>query len=173
MKPLIYICFLTALPFGLSSGNELPPDVQRLLSQRDAAVTKIDRVFVDQLEKLKVQYTKEANLEAANATVTLIEKFRIDEDKRDDQSEALSSIFGKTFSWSADGRDAGNRLILLKGGKGTFAGVAITWENIGKRNIRITQSDGVKEEIMWSADFKSFTGRSGRRGQVLGGRLIE
>jgi hypothetical protein len=173
MKPLKYIFFITSLSFGAISGNELPPDVQRLVSQRDAAVSKIDRVFVDQLDKLKVQYTKEGNLEAANATVTLIKKFRIVEDKEDNQSESLSDIFGKTFSWSADGKDAGNRLILLEGGKGTFAGKAITWEHIEKRNIRITQSDGVIEETMWSADYKSFTGRSGRRGQVLAGKLIE
>ena len=169
MKRFLFPLILISLFVGLSSGEELPSDVQRLFGKRNEAIAKIDRTFVNELEKLKVKYTKKGDLDSANAIVTLIEQFRIEEDDPD----PLSEVFGKTFSWSANGKDAGNRLIVLEGGKATMRGNKITWEKLGEREIRITFSSGNKATIQWSADYKSFAGRETLRRQKITGKLVE
>ena len=75
MKTFISICFLSSLFAGYSSGSELPSDVKQLLSNRNDAVARIDEIFVQELEKLKVKYAKMGDLESANKTVDLIEKY--------------------------------------------------------------------------------------------------
>jgi hypothetical protein len=51
----------------------LPPDVQIVVDQRAAAIATIDMAYVQKLEKLKQNYTKQGNLEAANRVVELIQ----------------------------------------------------------------------------------------------------
>ena len=75
MKTFISICFLSSLFAGYSSGSKLPSDVKQLLSNRNDAVARIDEIFVKELEKLKVKYAKMGDLESANKTVNLIEKY--------------------------------------------------------------------------------------------------
>jgi hypothetical protein len=50
----------------------LPPDVQRVIDQRAAAVAKIDKVYLQELDKLKTKYTKQGNLDVANKLMELI-----------------------------------------------------------------------------------------------------
>ncbi|MDP0490786.1 MAG: hypothetical protein Q7Q71_07040 [Verrucomicrobiota bacterium JB023] len=56
-------------------GSGLSHDVQQLISKRDRAVERIDQKLIEELEKLKVKYTKAGDLESANKTVELIEKY--------------------------------------------------------------------------------------------------
>lgn len=75
MRNFTYVCAIISLLAGWSSGEELPREVERLISKRNEAVTKIDRTMVEELEKLKLQYTKDGDLEAANKTVELIDLY--------------------------------------------------------------------------------------------------
>lgn len=43
----------------------MPFDVQRIIDQRASAISKIDRIYVEELKKLKNNYTKQGNLEVA------------------------------------------------------------------------------------------------------------
>ncbi|MEP2777164.1 MAG: hypothetical protein ABJQ29_15095 [Luteolibacter sp.] len=166
MKCFIFILFFIYMTVGLGSGEELPGDVQRLFDKRNEAVTKIDRIFVNELEKLKLKYTRNGDLDSAISIVALIEKFRIEED----DFEPLSEVYGKSFSWSVNGEDYGNRIIIFEGGSGTFGGMAITWKKISERKVRLSFASG-NPEIEWSPDCKSFSGME-RGGRVVG-RLIE
>lgn len=49
----------------------LPPDVQRILDQRAAAIAKIDEAYLNELKRLKINYTKMGDLETANKLVEL------------------------------------------------------------------------------------------------------
>lgn len=68
----VIVILLTAV---FSMGEELPIDIQSLLNKRDQAVAKIDQTLVQELEKLKVKFTKAGDLESANKTVKLIEQY--------------------------------------------------------------------------------------------------
>ncbi|YCM42816.1 hypothetical protein V2O64_16025 [Verrucomicrobiaceae bacterium 227] len=173
MKHYIQICIVTFSFLGVGAGEELPRDLQELISRRSEAVARIDRIFVGELEKLKINYTKKGDLDSANTIVTLIEKYRIDDDQELETSKPLSEVFGKTYSWTADGRDDGNRLSIMKDGKGTMRGVKITWEKLGEREIRITFPNGEEAAIKWTANFKNYTGRETRRNHKLAGKLVE
>lgn len=70
--PICY-CYLLALA-TFAPAKELPEDVQILINKRDNAISQINIKFVEELEKLKVKYTKSGDLDSANAIVALIEK---------------------------------------------------------------------------------------------------
>jgi len=56
-------------------GSDLPPEAKALLAQRQQAIEKIDNKLSQELEKIKVDYTKRGNLEAAVAVSELIKGF--------------------------------------------------------------------------------------------------
>jgi|GEM_PF-6213000 len=74
MKFIILICLICSFSLAFSSEKELPSEVQWLVSKRKEAVAKVDQAFVEELEKLKVKYTKTGDLEKANLVVTLIKQ---------------------------------------------------------------------------------------------------
>ena len=173
MRHYIKICIATFSFIGVVTGEELPRDVRDLLSKRNKAVAKIDRIFIGELEKLKVNYMKKGDLDSANSVATLIEKHRIDGVQEVEAADPLSEVLGKTYSWTADGKDDGHRLIILKDGEGTMRGLKITWEKVGERAIRIAFPDGEKASIKWTVDFETYSGRETRRNSKLAGKLVE
>ena len=100
MNTFIRISFLISLFIGYSSGAELPSDVKQLLSKRNEAVAKIDEIFLKELEKLKVKYTKQGDLESANKTVDLIEKYSQESPKTVPkiEDELIGRWIGRTSS---------------------------------------------------------------------------
>lgn len=170
MKNFIRIGLILSLCVGCGSAEELPNDVQLLVSKRNAAIAKIDHTFIEELEKLKVKYTKAGELESANATVALIDKFRVEEFPEPSLSELPKEVYGKSFNWSLNGRNEGNRLIIFEGGNGTFGGKAITWKKISGRKVRLAFKDG-NTEIEWSPDYQTFSGIE--QGREVIGRQIE
>lgn len=65
MKLIFTLTLVLFLLVPLRGEEPLPSDVQRILDQRAAAIAKIDRTCVEELKKLKSNYTKQGNLEAA------------------------------------------------------------------------------------------------------------
>lgn len=61
---LLILAVVSILPFSQAE-EVLPPDVQRVVDQRAAAVAKIDKICLQELDKLKVNYTKLGNLDMA------------------------------------------------------------------------------------------------------------
>jgi hypothetical protein len=77
---LIYSTFALTLILPLSQAEEaLPSDVQRVSDQRDAAIDKINKTYVQELERLKTSYTKQGNLDVANKIVKLISGIKSDD----------------------------------------------------------------------------------------------
>jgi hypothetical protein len=64
---------IASLKYEIVSKNEdaLPPDVHRVVDQRAAANDKIDKIYLQELEKLKINYTKNGDLSTANKIVSL------------------------------------------------------------------------------------------------------
>lgn len=73
-NPFLIHFSILAAGCSLVFGKELPSDVKALGTQQAAAALKIDRSYIQELEKLKVKYTKQGDLDTANAIVALIEK---------------------------------------------------------------------------------------------------
>lgn len=165
----IILIFVTV---AFSVGEELPSDIQSLLNKRDQAVAKIDQTLVQELEKLKIKYTKAGELDAANATVALIDKYKATQTDGGKLPEFPNDIYGKIFSWADNGKNRGNRLVILEGGKGNFSGNAITWKKMNGRKLRLSYKNG-NPEIEWSDDGKSFTGFDENRRSNINGHLIE
>jgi hypothetical protein len=172
MKTTLSTVILILLSAVFSMGEELPIDIQSLLNKRNQAVAKIDQTLVQELEKLKVKYTKAGELDSANATVVLIENYKAKEPDVGNLPVFPNEIFGKSFSWTANGRNDGYQLIILEGGKGTFSGKAITWKKINGRKLRLNFANG-NPEIEWTDDGKSFVGTDSDRRSIVSGRLIE
>lgn len=55
-------------------GSELPQSVRLLVEKRQIAISKVNMAFVQELEKLKVNYTKASDLENANLIADLIRR---------------------------------------------------------------------------------------------------
>ena len=75
MKPHPFIVILIAVFSGHALGDSIPTEAKTLLEQRQKAIEKIDEKMTQELEKIKVDYTKRGNLEAAVAVAELIKKF--------------------------------------------------------------------------------------------------
>lgn len=73
----VAVIFLMPLICFVAFGAELPPDVQRLVEQRNNAIQNIDKKFAEELDKLKVRYTKAGELDSANTIVNLIETINV------------------------------------------------------------------------------------------------
>lgn len=132
MKHLFYIGLLSSLFVGHSAGEDLPSDVQWLVTKRNEAVAKIDRTFVDELEKLKVKYTKAGDLESANRTVKLIEEYPL----QIAESTLTDAEFDGTF-WEFRNKSHLGNLEFLPGGKirsSEYPGSS--WSRIDKNTIR-------------------------------------
>ncbi len=85
-KPLFRTVTLIAMfltqAYSVSFGAGLPYQVQRLVEKRQQAISKIDNSFVDELEKIKTNYTKAGDLENANLVAELIKQTKSLVDKR-------------------------------------------------------------------------------------------
>ena len=67
------ILFLLSALSGLASAVEdIPREVRDLQVQRETKVRDLDRIYRAELEKLKVKFTKEGNLVAANKVAALL-----------------------------------------------------------------------------------------------------
>lgn len=62
---------LSLMTFTLAD-KPLPSDVHKLVEQRKSAIAKIEQTFLQELEKLKLDYTKKGDLETANRIASLI-----------------------------------------------------------------------------------------------------
>jgi hypothetical protein len=61
-----------AQSFCTLTGAELPHQVRALVEKRQSAINKINLAFIQELEKIKVDYTKAGDLENANLVAGLI-----------------------------------------------------------------------------------------------------
>jgi hypothetical protein len=93
----IFLLFLFFI--GFSHADEIPSDVKNLLEKRDNAVSAIDKRLVEELEKLKVNYTKRGDLESANAVVELISKYKPTEGDENANKDMKNALIGTMWVW--------------------------------------------------------------------------
>lgn len=139
---------------GTITAAALPYEVTELRNKRDAKVAEIDRVYLDELEKLKTNYVKAGNLEVANAIRDIIDGMRAPVIVGGD--DALRKSMNGT-SWKREGSD--KVLTFRPDGKVSKSWGQLTpgWE---VRNGRI-HAEGT--EFAMSKDNKSLKARGGKK----------
>ncbi|MGJ8644177.1 MAG: hypothetical protein ACSHX9_12280 [Luteolibacter sp.] len=114
---LILILSALSISTQLSFSEEIPYEIKILQNQRDTAISKIDQVYVRNLEKLKVKYMKLEKLDAANMAQRLIEQNSkvpvIEESLLEEPMELIIGV------WKGP---SGSYTILNKEGEGYFSG---------------------------------------------------
>lgn len=97
---------LILLTLTLAANAEVR-EMSRLRSQRDAQVAKIDRIYIRELEKVKIKYTKAADLQSAIAVQKEIDKFNaVDSGGEDKQDKQKASVdFSKETLWKWGARE--------------------------------------------------------------------
>ena len=169
MKFAIYL--ITAIVFlPLARANEpLPPNVQRLIDQRAAAIAKIDKQYVQELEKIKVFYTKQGNLEGANVVVDLIKQIS-PQVRITSAADLKTFLMGTVWHWSSS--PTGSAPVKLEFyGDGTY-NIAVD----SKRHPWVAQSPTtvqiVEGTVLFSSDYESFvaevSGGQKRYGRKIG-----
>lgn len=78
---LLILSILSWSAWGIA--GELPYEVTQLIQKRERAVSQIDKRFSEELESLKIKYTKQGNLSAANAVARLLGE----QDAKQDQAK--------------------------------------------------------------------------------------
>ena len=144
--------FFTAV--SLVHASELPSDAKSLLIKRHHAVEKIDQKLTQELEKLKVSYTKRGDLDSANAIVLLMAKV----DSKDGGSLAgkLSMedyLVGTTWTWYKR-----EKITLLANGKARWSHngkEVFTWSVLSQtsRTISGKTSTGNRYRIAFNESF--------------------
>ena len=86
------LCLISIV--SLAHGSEIPNDARQLLEKREEAVKAIDRRLVEELEKLKVAYTKHGELDSANAIVEIVNKYRIEPIGQKSASDQIARLTG-------------------------------------------------------------------------------
>ena len=70
---------IMAQGFCTLRGAELPHQVQALVEKRQSAISKINVVFIQELERIKINYTKAGDLDNANLVAGLITQAKQDD----------------------------------------------------------------------------------------------
>lgn len=119
MKALI-IFLLT--PF-LVLADELPPELANLTKQRDAAVDRIDRKYMDEVNALKERYTKSGKLAEALACDGILDKL--------DKSKALPTSFIVGTKWV----DPKGRVFTFENDYFSYKDIKAPWKQDGQNLI--------------------------------------
>jgi hypothetical protein len=132
-KKISLTILLLTQTYSVTFGAELPLQVQRLTEKRQAAISKINNTFVDELEKIKTNYTKAGDLENANLVATLIKQTKgtVGEEVFSLDGEWRYRIDGKVVSVVR--RFEGNQLVDEGGTKRDWVfegeGITIRWNS--------------------------------------------
>jgi hypothetical protein len=90
MKTTIILFTFTLSLF--QARGDTPPELKRIQEQRDRKIEEIDRIYLRELEVLKIRYTKQGDLESANLVNDIIQSLGSEEvDELPDD--------GKTTRW--------------------------------------------------------------------------
>lgn len=71
---IIIAAFTMLSPVGAAEKH--PPDVSRVIAMRDAEINRINRIYVAELERLKVSYTKRGDLNNAVLVDKLVKEMK-------------------------------------------------------------------------------------------------
>ena len=146
---LLFLFFI-----GYSQADEIPSDVKNLLEKRDNAVSAIDKRLVEELEKLKVNYTKRGDLESANTIVELVAKYKStggDEDVNEDMEKALIGTMWVWFNHETITFDDNNKALYNSNNQKLF-----TWTITDEKERIISgmTPSGRAYKMQFSKNFK-------------------
>ncbi len=146
---LIQISSLVFL-ISVSLGAELPPEAKRLVEQRDEAIQKIDSKFCEELEKIKLAYTKRGDLDSANAVADLIGK--VDSKPQAHREGVIEGVWKRDLDdsiWTFD-----------KDGKGgvVFGNVRFTVDYQAEKKIFFLRSARWTNIVSYGADLRTLEG---------------
>jgi hypothetical protein len=134
LSATIFILLSTlVLALPISFGAEMPQGIQTLIDKRQDAIGKIDKMFIQELEKVKIAYVKAGDLEKANLAAELIKNT-----SRSRDNEAFSLDGEWRHRNDGDDRSVvrrfkGKKLIDEHGVEHRFVfendGITITWDS--------------------------------------------
>ena len=82
---------IVTLGFNLPLGAEIPQPVRSLLEKRQDAIDKINLVFIRELEKIKIDYTKAGDLENANLVLDFINQTKGAKSTKVSQNDSIET----------------------------------------------------------------------------------
>jgi hypothetical protein len=169
MKHAIRV-LVTILAICPAFGSEIPPELERLNEQRASKIAEIDKVYMSQLESLKIKFTKAGNLDAANQVVALINATAAagnattttggDNQKKSPPANSLEVLL-KSKIWTYKSGDSACHWTFLDGQRITSDGWSkpSKWETKNNSQLIIHYGDG----NTCTFDFKDFSNK-----EVLG-----
>ena len=143
--------FLIAVIIAPSLRAELPEEAQRLIDMRKDAIEKIDRKFIDELEKIKTTYTKRGDLPSANAVQAQIDNLTNALGKPIPVGSPQSRLVGT--SWENRDVPGGSRLEFLSSGQFREVYPQKTWTGTWKA-ISATEADAIVSGIDGTFHYK-------------------
>ncbi|MBK1856589.1 hypothetical protein JO972_16615 [Verrucomicrobiaceae bacterium 5K15] len=126
-----------------SFSDELPQDVNRIVNKRSKAIQMIDKVYVEELQKLKLSYMRKGDLKTSNvieAMINDIDTLADSSDGDDIASQYLGVWIFRVGSWQSQRiiRPDGS---VFRANKPTEPAKWIT----DRKNLIIIYPDGAKE----------------------------
>jgi len=122
LKIVVLTLLITPQVFSSLFGAELPHAVRTLVEKRQDAISRIDNVFVQELEKIKVNYTKAGDLESANMVAELIKKTK--------EGDRGFSVDGNDSAMSLERKLVGKWLIYDTDNPKVWSGVITISEDL-------------------------------------------
>ena len=135
--------FIQSISF--SFGIEFPQGVQTLIKKREEAVMKIDKIFIQELEKMKTNYTKDGDLENANLVAGLIKKTKEHDSKDTFDIDGEWRYRMGTAAVSVVRKFKGNKMIDEKGSEWDWklddSGITIDFKNNTFERLNLDPND--------------------------------
>lgn len=144
----IHTLFLLLISASILAAAPLPYEVSQLQAKRDAEVQKIDKLYVQALEQLKVKYTKAGNLAAANTVQEVIDEVNGVEPENDDAEDGSSLrdlLLSRTWLYSVPNGKT-EAIELTSNGRAKISGtnerVWKSWKIEGSSILVVTYPSG-------------------------------
>jgi len=168
--PKIFLLIVTILSQTYSTllAADQPQMLQTLVEKHNEAIRKVDKVFIEELQKLKTSYTKAGDLDSANAVVAVIEGIPVATQPNKGSKKLYDKIINTTWNYhhkSAIVNFEFKEANLLRGR--TVWGDA-KWRVISDSEIIIEHPNGAKMVMTFDKSFGSFYGHDWDGSRVTG-----
>lgn len=143
----VFLSVSVSLTAFTLSEESLPEDVQRLVDQRAEAIARINKNYLEEREKLKLQYANKGDLDTANQVDSLIKTVSTPPDSRSlpNTKEKLQAYLTGTH-WNQ-----GRRTTATFGLNGLLKtnNVEATYIVTGKRTLTVTWDKKMPFAASW------------------------
>ena len=116
-KTAITAIFISFYFFQICAA-ETPPEIEALQAQRSRKIDEINRIYRQELEKIKLKYTKLGNLDSANIADALIKSLDTEKPAEKDAEKPAEKRVEKDTRWIWG---SGGELVLKRDGSASHS----------------------------------------------------